>query len=332
MSDKTVAAPGFSPRRLTHANLFVTELGRSMAFYNHICGFEEVAREPGISAGFLTNGNTHHDLGLMEIGTETRTGIGGYVQVAESRMKHAGLNHFGWELENEKQLVDAYHRAVAAGVKIHRTTDHQVSHSVYVFDPEGNLNEFYADAMTNWRSVFNPELTDLISSHWDPDSATPSETPKYNSTPDLRRVEDAAFHSLRITHAALVARDIDRLRGFYVDVAGLTPVAESADGDFICLKGTSAAYDLVLLAADDDLTPGLHHVSFEVDDDDLDRGERALADSGLKVGPRIDNAAKRSLFIKDPDGIGIEFCLPLDRRAAADLAAAGERAMRPYLV
>jgi catechol 2,3-dioxygenase len=332
MNDETVAAPRFSPRRLAHANLFVTELDRSMSFYNRVCGLEEVRREPGIAAGFLTNGNTHHDVGLMEIGDNTRTGIDGYVQVAKSRMRGAGLNHFGWELENEKQLVEAYQRARAAGVKIHRTTDHQISHSVYVFDPEANLNEFYADAMTDWRSIFNPSLDDLVSSEWDPDAAPPSATPKYNPDPDLRRVEDAAFHSLRITHAVLVARDIDRLRRFYEDVGGLTSVAESADGDFVCLKGTSAAYDLVLMAADDDLAAGLHHVSFEVADDDLDRGEQALAGSGIEAAHRIDNAAKRSVFLKDPDGLEIEFCRPLDRRAAIDLAVAGEKAMRPYLV
>ena len=79
-----------------------------------------------------------------------------------SRMTRPGLHHFGWELESEKQLVEAYERYLAAGLDVHRTTDHQISHSVYVFDPEGNLNEFYADAMHDWRSIFNPTRDDLV--------------------------------------------------------------------------------------------------------------------------------------------------------------------------
>lgn len=306
----------FRPRRLGHANLFVTNLDRSMDFYNRVCGLEEVRREPGISAGFLTNGNTHHDVGLIEVGDDTRSGIGGYTQVAKSRMKGAGLNHLGWELDNEKQLVEAYQRALAADVKIHRTTDHQISHSVYVFDPEGNLNEFYADAMHDWRTVFNPDREDLVSNHWDPLEAPPSAEPKYDPDPDLRRVDGAVFNSLRITHAVLVARDLARLRRFYEDVGGLEPVYEQ--GSFVCLKGTSARYDLVLFQAREGLAPGLHHVCFEVRNDSLADGEAALSGMGFDTERRIENDSKRSIFVKDPDGIGVEFYKPL--RQDGDIA------------
>ena len=64
----------FRPRRLGHANLYVSELERSMAFYNQVVGLEEVVREPAIHAGFLSNGNTHHDIGMVEIQLMTITG------------------------------------------------------------------------------------------------------------------------------------------------------------------------------------------------------------------------------------------------------------------
>lgn len=332
MSNNAGAAARFSPRRLGHANLFVTDLDRSMVFYNRVCGLEEVRREPGISAGFLTNGNTHHDIGVMEIGEEARVGIGGHTQVAQARMKRAGLNHLGWELESEKQLVEAYERAVAADVKIHRTTDHQISHSVYVFDPEGNLNEFYADAMDDWRTVFNPEREDLVSGHWDPLAAPPTAQPRYDPNPDLRSVEGSAFHSLRITHAVLVAKDLERLRRFYVDVGGLTPVAEGPDGSFLCLKGTSARYDLVLFPEREGLEPGLHHVSFEVGDADLEPGAETLKSLGFEVERRIEIESKRSIFVKDPDGIGVEFYAPGPRVGDIEFAKAGPEDQQPYLV
>ena len=311
MNDTAAAHVRFSPRRLGHANLFVGELDRSCEFYNRICGLEEVRREPGISAGFLSNGNSHHDVGLVQVKEAEATGIDGYVQISMSRMTRPGLNHLGWELENERQLVEAYERYLAAGLDVHRTTDHQISHSVYVFDPEGNLNEFYADAMHDWRSVFNPDRDDLVSSHWDPLAARRSAEPMYPANPRLRVVEGAVFHALRITRAVLVAADLERLRRFYEDIGGLEPAHEDPDGGFVCLRGTSSNCDLVLFAARDGLAPGLHHVSFELDDGtDLDAAAAALPDLGYEIEHRVDAETKRSVFIRDPDGIGVELYRP----------------------
>ena len=333
MNDIAAAHVRFSPRRLGHANLFVGELERSVGFYNRICGLEEVRREPGICAGFLSNGNTHHDVGLVQVKEAEAKGIGGYVQISTSRMTRPGLNHLGWELESEKQLVEAYERYLAAGLDVHRTTDHQISHSVYVFDPEGNLNEFYADAMHDWRSIFNPDREDLVSSHWNPLAAARSDEPMYPASPRLRSVEGAVFHALRITRAVLVASDLSRLRRFYEDIGGLEPAYEGPGGDFVCLRGTSSICDLVLLAARDGLQPGLHHVSFELDHDtDLDAAAAALPDAGLEVERRVDAQTKRSVFIRDPDGIGVELYQPGASGASAASAFEGRAEPPQYLV
>ena len=333
MNDIAAAHVRFSPRRLGHANLFVGELARSCTFYNRICGLEEVRREPGISAGFLSNGNTHHDVGLVQVKEAAATGVGGYVQISMSRMTRPGLNHLGWELENEKQLVEAYERYLAAGLDVHRTTDHQISHSVYVFDPEGNLNEFYADAMHDWRSIFNPSRDDLVSSHWDPLAASRTAEPMYPANPRLRVVEDAVFHALRITRAVLVAADLERLRRFYEDIGGLEPAYEDPDGGFVCLRGTSSNYDLVLFAARDGMEPGLHHVSFELDDGtDLDSAADALPGLGYEIEYRVDAETKRSVFIRDPDGIGVELYQPGASGASAASVLAARSDPPQYLV
>ena len=333
MNEATGMPVHFSPRRLGHANLFVGELDRSVRFYNRICGLEEVRREPGIGAGFLSNGNTHHDVGLVQVAGEERVGVGGHVQITRSRMKRPGLNHLGWELESEKQLVDAYERALAVGLAIHRTTDHQISHSVYVFDPEGNLNEFYADAMHDWRSVFNPERDDLVSSYWNPLATPPSDEPMYDTSPDLRRVDSAVFHARRITRAILVAADLNRLRRFYEDIGGLAPVSEDPAGGFVCLRGTRSHCDLVLFAARDGLHPGLHHVSFEVDTaTDLDRAAATLLERGNEIERRIDAETKRSVFVRDPDGIRVELYQPGAPETSAAPATGGRSEPLPYLV
>ena len=59
--------PRFRPRRLGHVNLWVSDLERSIRFYEDVCGIELVRRERDILIAFHSNGNSHHDIGIIEI-------------------------------------------------------------------------------------------------------------------------------------------------------------------------------------------------------------------------------------------------------------------------
>ena len=61
----------FSPVRLNHAVLFVSDLQTAVRFYTNTFGMDVIAQEPRADAAFLRlprSGN-HHDLGLFAIGT-----------------------------------------------------------------------------------------------------------------------------------------------------------------------------------------------------------------------------------------------------------------------
>lgn len=133
MSDQVEKQAYFQPRRMGHANIFVGELERSMRFYNEVVGLREAYRRPPIGAGFLNNGNTHHDIGMVETSNPMAKG------------KEPGLFHIGWELETQVDLVAGYKRSTADGLRFDYMFDHDISHSVYFSDPEGHLNEMYAD-------------------------------------------------------------------------------------------------------------------------------------------------------------------------------------------
>src|SRR5690242_19116707 len=173
---KQKPSPGsyFAPRRLGHANLFISDIGRSMDFYKTVVGLEEVYFRPPVMAGFLSNGNTHHDVGLVDF-----HGPAGW-------RKECGLNHLGIELETEVDLLDGYRRALADEFKFQRTADHDIAHSVYCLDPDGNQIEIYADVTKNWRT----QRTGIVMAptiKWAPGVTPPLSEPQYVANPEIRR-------------------------------------------------------------------------------------------------------------------------------------------------
>jgi catechol 2,3-dioxygenase len=309
--DSAVKTGFFRPRRLGHANLFVSDLARSMEFYHAVVGLEETYRRPPVRAGFLSNGNTHHDVGMVEVGGPA------------GKVSGPGLNHFGFELDNEAELVEASTRAMRAGVKFFRTIDHVIARAVYVRDPDGNSNEIYADVTKDWRTV-RSGVVEAPPIPWAPgEGPEPSPEPKYHASPELRRVEHAAFHPLRVTHAVIVAADYEGTVRHYVELVGLAPIAGGVDSAFALLSGTCHQRDLSVFRTRPGRAPGLHHVGFDVGDErDLDAARARLKAAGLEPVLELDHATRRSVFIRDPDGILLEFhvnrAVPADRLCELD--------------
>ena len=124
--------------KVGHLVLRVSDLGRSLAFYE-LLGLHEVARRDfgeGPMA-FLTAGNAHHDLALVE----TKVPPGG------------ALHHFALKVGDSLSDLGRVQAALnAAGLTVHMALDHRVSQGLYISDPDGNLIELYVDAPDNeWR-------------------------------------------------------------------------------------------------------------------------------------------------------------------------------------
>jgi len=118
----------FSPVRLNHAVLYVSELERSVRFYTETFGMELVAREPRANAAFLRlprSGN-HHDLGLFGIGTDTKPARRGI-----------GLYHLAWQVDTIDELADAREALHTTGAYTGESS-HGATKSIYGADPDGN--------------------------------------------------------------------------------------------------------------------------------------------------------------------------------------------------
>lgn len=311
----------FRPRRLGHVNLFVGDLEESTAFYTDIAGIELVRREPGIDAVFVSNGNTHHDIALMQCkGGAERRGRGGYVQASSYRGEAPGLNHLAWEMESEAVLVERLRNGVAEGLEIQFAADHLISHSAYIADPEGNYHEFYADATTDWRAIFNPDREDLVTADWDWQAIEDPLGPMPPDPDDKRRVDGAVFHPRRITRAVLAA-ETPAVDAFATTVGGLTRIAER-DG-VSAYRAETTGYDLLIVPAESVGGAGLVGFSLLVEDEgDLRASIEAAEARGLDIAV-ADGARKLSAVLRDPDGLAVELYHPKGEDTLGGLPAPG---------
>lgn len=287
----------FAARRVGHVNFYVASLDASMAFYADVIGLEEVYRTPASGGGFLSNGNTHHDVGFIDA-----TGA-----VARARGARPGtLNHLGFELDTEQALVDAWERARAAGTTFLRTMDHDIAHSVYNTDPDGNVYELYADVVADWRSQRTGIVTKPKPDWW-PGATPPVADRCWHDAPPIRRVEHAVFHPDRTTHATLAVSDLEASIAHYESIVGLRTMARGAEGAFAVMCGQTGEPCLVLIRASAALLPGFHHVGLRVADaDDLARSvERARA-AAIPIEVDIREARRRAVILRDPDGLAIQ--------------------------
>ena len=135
-------------KELGHLVLYVRDVERSAAFYRDVLGWRQVSPE-GLPVAAFSSGRTHHELLLIEVGADAAPQPGG---------RHVGLYHFGLKVgDSDDDLRKAWATVEAAGVRIAGASDHTVTHSLYIYDPDGNEIELYIDVPgVDW--VNHPEL------------------------------------------------------------------------------------------------------------------------------------------------------------------------------
>ena len=124
-------------RYLGHVVFYVKNLGRSLTFYRDLLGFKEIGRIFDGAAAALTSGRTHHELLLIEVEDAPAPPAG----------RRLGLYHIGIKIgDSLEELRAAKKELEQAGVQISGMSDHTVSQSLYLHDPDGNEVELYVDA------------------------------------------------------------------------------------------------------------------------------------------------------------------------------------------
>lgn len=121
--------------RIGHVHLKVGDLERSIRFYHGVLGFP-VTQRFGAQAVFLAAGGYHHHIGLNS--WESQNG-------PPPPRGCTGLYHVAILYPTRASLADALRRLIEAGVPLQGASDHGVSESLYLQDPDGNGLELYCD-------------------------------------------------------------------------------------------------------------------------------------------------------------------------------------------
>jgi catechol 2,3-dioxygenase len=138
-------------KELGHIVLYVRDLERSSRFYRDLLGWRQIYPADGETMRFPAaafsspSGRTHHELLLIEVGPDAAPQPAG---------RHVGLYHFGLKVgDSDDELREALARIKDAGVELVGASDHTVTHSLYITDPDGNEIELYVDVPgVDWKS------------------------------------------------------------------------------------------------------------------------------------------------------------------------------------
>lgn len=140
-------------KELGHLVLYVRDLATSVHFYRDVLGWRPILDGPGAQMPFAAafnapGGRTHHELLLIEVGPSAAPLPSG---------RRVGMYHFGLKIgTSDDELRDALTVLRANHVTVVGATDHVMTHSLYITDPDGNEIELYVDVPgVDWE---DPEL------------------------------------------------------------------------------------------------------------------------------------------------------------------------------
>ena len=137
-------------KAIGHIVLKVRNLDRSAAFYRDVLGMKEVMRYQGAMA-FFSFGDNHHDLGLLQLGDRAE----------QPSPLSVGLFHVAFKVGDTLDDLRACKSDLEQqGVQLIGMSDHGVSQSLYLADPDGNEIELFVDSdPTTWRDRVSEVMT-----------------------------------------------------------------------------------------------------------------------------------------------------------------------------
>ena len=202
--------------RLGPVHLTVSTLDGSIAFYERALGLRLHDRDGEVA----TMGTGAEDLVVLV--EEPGAALGG---------RHAGLYHYALLFEDRRDLARAVRRLASTQTRIEAASDHGVSESIYLRDPDDNGIELYADRpRTRWPPARRPgERVEIFTLALDMQALM--------ATIDGEGPRAHASAGLVVGHVHLHVGDLERALGFYRDVLGFDLMADLGTAALVAAGG-----------------------------------------------------------------------------------------------
>jgi catechol-2,3-dioxygenase len=142
-------------KELGHLVLYVRDVKRSAQFYGEVLGWRQIVGPgggvdlgpggPPIALFSAPSNRTHHELLLIEVGEDAAA-------VPDGR--RLGMYHFGLKVgDSDDELREVHATLREHDVQVLGASDHGVTHSLYIADPDGNEIELFIDVPgVDWRN------------------------------------------------------------------------------------------------------------------------------------------------------------------------------------
>ena len=125
-------------RKLGHIVLKVRDAQQAKDFYIRVLGLQVAYEDRQRGMVFLSFGTEHHELALFQLATGE-----------PPEATQPGVHHMAWQLGSFAELQAAHRELVELGIPVEAAVEHNVTRSVYFFDPDGKRVELYCDMVAN---------------------------------------------------------------------------------------------------------------------------------------------------------------------------------------
>jgi catechol 2,3-dioxygenase len=305
MSDNlTSAQPNFNihpATRIGYVSLNVSDIDRSLDFYEKVLGFKKVDRTSNERSLLSVDGHPSYLVELLQ----AKEAATGYKTSMSETTRRAGLYHFAILLPERKYLADMLQNLSErrGEIRFDGLADHLVSESIYIRDPDNIGIEIYCD---------RPSL------QWEWDGSQVRMATDRLDTKDLLRESTTSGWKAMPTntvigHVHLHVRNLAKAMKFYREILGLNFTATYPGAYFFAADkyhhhiatniwlGTS-----IQLASSEHV--GLNHFGIELPNkEQYEKVTEQLIQYKIETSPQYGQSkgSSKSVFLRDMDDITV---------------------------
>ena len=200
--------------RLGPVHLTVTDLARSIDFYESAIGLRPAGRDGAVAA--------------LGVGGEDLLVLTEEPQ-ARPAGRHAGLYHFALLHPSRLELARAAQRLIATRTPVSGASDHKISEAIYLPDPDGNGIELASDrSREHWGDLSDPTALG---------GPEPLDMHGLLALVEGAASAERASSELRVGHLHLHVGDVEQALGFWRDLIGFEVMTRFPSAAFISAGG-----------------------------------------------------------------------------------------------